>query len=236
VETSIYNMKQFSGEIEKLFERLQSGEKFSFSKYADGEWMAMCGLQVNNGEFESTQNTTQAVMKLRDSFEYKDDGYYVGVSCPCCQGEHHKNMILASGQDDNHLTFANIFVNGNYKFFKENFIPEFSNHKVHLIANENAKIENLPFEVEKFYPIGFSAWVNNYNLIDEIVSSDPKDKLFLFCAGPFGNILAHRLWAENKKNIYMDIGSTLNPFLESEGFKRGYFSGPNYEKMCVWGE
>jgi len=228
-------MKYFNEEIVKLFDRLQSGKKFSFSKFADGEWMSMCQVPVNNGEFESNNSTHDAMVRLRESFQYKDDRYYIGVSCPCCQGENHYKMVRASKQDEDHLTFANIFVNGNYKFFKENFIPEFAKHKIHLVANESSKIDNLPFEVEKFYPIGFSAWVNNHDLIEQIIKEDHEDKLFLFCCGPFGNILAHRLWEANKKNIYMDIGSTLNPWLESEGFRRGYFSGSDQEKVCVWG-
>jgi hypothetical protein len=230
-------MKYFRYEIEKLFDRLKSGEKFSFSKYADGEWMAMCGKAVNNGEFESTSNHDKVIEELKTSFTYKDSGYYVGVSCPCCQGSDHDEMIMASGQDDSHLTFANIFVNDNYKFFKDNIIPEFSNHKVHLVANEEAKVEDLPFEVEEFYPVGFSAWVDDHEILDEILEQDLTNKLFLFCCGPFGNILAHRLWVENKNNVYLDIGSTLNPWLKSEGFNRGYFSagGPNYNKICVWG-
>jgi len=229
-------MKYFRKEIEKLFDRLESGKKFSFSKYADGEWMAMRGIPVNNREFEATTDMTATIHNLCVSFLFKDEGYYVGISCPCCQGQHHYTMAHKSGQDEEHLTFANIFVNGNYSFFKEHFIPEFSNRKIHLVANEKSKVENLPFEVEKFYPVGFSAWKNDYDLVDKIIAQDDEDKLFLFCAGPFGNILAHRLWEANKKNTYLDIGSTLNPWLEHEGFKRGYFSGPNYHKMCTWGE
>ena len=64
----------------------------------------------------------------------------------------------------------------------------------------------------------------------ENIDTNIKDSLFLFCAGPFGNILAHQLFESNPNNIYMDIGSTLNPWLQSEGFKRdyyinGYFAG-----------
>ena len=229
-------MKYFREEIENLLEKLKSGEKFSFSKYADGEWMAMLEVNMNNKEFEVTEDTKKASKELRKSFCFKDENYFVGISCPCCNAKHHYGMKEYSYQDEKNLTFANIFVNSNYDFFVKNFVEEFSNHSVHLVANEKSNIKNLPFEVEKFYPVGFSAWINNCNLIDEIISEKHEDKLFLFCAGPFGNILAHRLWEANKKNIYMDIGSTLNPWLESEGFKRGYFSGPDRNQVCVWSQ
>lgn len=228
-------MKYFREEIETIFHRLKSKQRFAFSKYADGEWMAMCDIDLNNREFEVSENTKEASGRLRDSFCFKDDGYYVGISCPCCNAYHHAAMKQFSRQDTEHLTFANMFVNSNYAFFQEHFIPEFANHKIHLVANEKSKIENLPFDVEQFYPVGFSAWVNNIDLVEEIISQNHQDKLFLFCAGPLGNILAHRLWDANKQNTYLDIGSTLNPWLESAGFTRGYFSGPNYHKTCVWG-
>jgi len=52
--------------------------------------------------------------------------------------------------------------------------------------------------------------------------------IFLFCCGPFGNILCHRLTEANENNTYLDIGSTLNPFLQSAGFERDYYMGNNY--------
>jgi hypothetical protein len=57
--------------------------------------------------------------------------------------------------------------------------------------------------------------------------------LFLFCAGPLGNMLAYRMWEKNKNNTYMDIGSTLNTWLV--GSNRGYLIGaPTINKICTW--
>jgi hypothetical protein len=231
--------KNFHEEIVKLFERLKSGQKFAFSKYADGEWAVINDKQLNNNEFEYNHDARFSLARkmLIDSFLFKDKGYYVGISCECCQGAEHFKMKEFCGQDDEHLTYANIFVNSNYQFYKDNFIPEYASRKIHLVANKNSKIENLPFSVEKFYPIENSAYINNSSLVEEIKGENLKDKLFLFCAGPFGNILAHKLFSENKNNTYLDIGSTLNPWLQSEGFKRGYYNGEFYaNQTCIWRE
>jgi hypothetical protein len=228
--------KVFNKEIEKLFERLKSGQNFSFSKFADGEWMMIRGITLNNNEFSYTNSDDFYRQKLIEAFKFKDSGYYVGISCPCCQGEEHQKMIDFSEQEHGQLTFANLFVNSNYLFYKNNFIPEYKNHKIHLIANKNSKIENLPFEVEKFYPVENTAWKNNYNLIEEIKKDNVIGKLFLFACGPFGNMLAHQLWEKNKKNTYLDIGSTLNPWLQSEGFKRDYYIDDSnlIKQICIW--
>ena len=229
-------MKLFNDEIKNLFERLKSKQPFAFSKFADGEWFMMRGLAVNNNEFAYTTDDTFYREQLINSFKFKDAGYYIGISCPCCQGQEHNKMLDFSGQDDAHLTFANIFVNANYDFYRNNFIEEYKNWEIHLVANKNAKIENLPFKVEKFYPVENTAWKHNYDLIEEIKHQELKGKLFLFACGPFGNMLAHQLWENNKNNTYLDIGSTLNPWLQSEGFKRDYYdAGTTYKnRVCVW--
>ena len=90
--------KIFRQEIEILFGRLKSRVPFAFSKYADGEWSAMRGGFVNNGEFISAQDehTEFSRRLLIDSFMYKHPSYYVGISCPCCQGQEFYNMKTAS--------------------------------------------------------------------------------------------------------------------------------------------
>lgn len=228
-------MKTFREEIEKIYKMLSLGKKFSFSKYADGEWSIMLGKHLNNKEFGFGFFDRFYRNKLIESIKFKDENYFVGISCFCCQGENYFKMKDFSEQDENHLTFANIFVNSNYTFYKEKFIDEYKKRDIILIANKNSKIENLPFKLYKFYPVGFSAWKKNYNLIEEIKKENYSDKLFLFACGPFGNLLAHQLWESNKNNTYIDIGSTLNPWLESEGFKRDYYiDGENSKKICIW--
>ena len=229
-------MKDFEQELYRIFELFKKGSPFSFSKYADGEWAIINKNYLNNNEFEISDKTPDFFrQKLIESFRFKDPNYYIGISCPCCQGKEAYKMNIFSDQNEEHLTFANIFVNSNYSIYKETFLKEYNNYDVHLIANKNSKIENLPFKIEKFYPIGFSAWVNDYKLIEEIKQQNLSNKLFLFCAGPFGNLLAHQLHQSNKTNIYLDIGSTLNPWLQSEGFKRDYYINGEYsQRTCIW--
>lgn len=229
-------MKDFTQEIYNLFNRFKKGYPFSFSKYADGEWAIITDDYLNNLEFEYQKNTPILFkQKLIESIKYKDSNYFIGTCCPCCNGERALKMREFSAQNESNMTFANIFVNSNYSIYKETFLKEYANHNVHLVANEKSKIENLPFKIEKFYPIGFSAWTNNYNLIEDIKQNNLSNKLFLFCAGPFGNLLAHQLYLANKNNIYLDIGSTLNPWLQSEGFKRDYYNNGYFsQRKCKW--
>lgn len=232
----IGNNKCFKEDIKTIFNKLKKKEKFSFSKYADGEHAILINTKIKN--CDNWVFDPEVDGKYRDellySFKYSEEGYYVGISCPCCVGpDDTKWMRDNVGVKDSNLTWANIFVNGNYTFFKDNFIPEFSNHDVILVANENANVSNLPFKVEEHIKVTGTAWKDNFDLVKLLPKKDYKDKLFLFCAGPLGNMLAARMWEFNKNNIYLDIGSTLNTWLV--GANRGYLKGyPTINKICKW--
>ncbi len=227
--------KTFKNDIEVIFNLLKNKYKFAFSKYADGEFAILTNKKITNCD-NWTFNPDEHNLyhkELLNSFKYNEIGYYVGISCPCCVGNKDTKWMRDNvGVSNDYLTWANIFVNSNYEFFKRNFLPEFNNHNVILIANKNANINNLPFKVEEFIPITNTAWIDNFNLINELSLVDYKDKLFLFCAGPLGNMLSAKLWSVNKNNIYLDIGSTLNPYLV--GNNRGYHKGKNTNKVCIW--
>lgn len=228
--------KYFSREIEKFYHLLKSRINFSFSKFADKEWDIIRNIPVSNSEFSYSQEDSFYRDKLIESFKFKETNYFVGISCPCCQGVEYIRMKEFSEQNENNLTFANVFVNNNYKFFVNNFFEEFKNWEIHLVANKHANISNLPFGIENFYPVENTAWKYNYDYIEEIIKQNHENKLFLFACGSFGNMLSHQLWDNNKKNTYIDIGSTLNSWTNCGGFVRGYQSEDNSDstKICLW--
>jgi hypothetical protein len=233
--------KVFTEEIKMMYERLVSGKKFAFSKYADGEWAILNNRPIESrGEFVFNPSIDYTYSdKLLESYRFKEPGYYIGVSCPCCQGaDTHKAMIRASRQPEDNVTYANIFVNSNYQFYVDNFIPYYKTQRTILVCNRQGKIENLPFKPEQIYYIDSNAYKANYDLIETIKTEhkNTENHLFLFSAGPLGNMLAHQLWETNKNNTYLDIGSTLNPWLQAEGHKRDYYIGKDLSRqICTWG-
>ena len=240
--------KTFRGDMETIFNALKNKERFAFSKSADGELSIMKGDNINlihkaNGEFKYDKNDSSDQFyrdKLIEAFQYKDPNYFVSVGCPCCIGHSdYQYMKTLSNQSPENLTWANVFVNGNYNYYVKNFIPEYANHKIILICNKNAKPYNVFGDnLVKDFRVGTNAWKNDYNLIDEIKiyidENDIKDHLFLFAAGPFGNILIYELFKHNQNNTYLDIGSTLDPQF-GLGKTRGYLAGADtLNKICIW--
>ena len=64
-----------------------------------------------------------------------------------------------------------------------------------------------------------------------------KGKVYLFACGPLGKILAQQLWEYNQNNTYLDIGSTLNPWIQTDINIRKYYmpETEDSQRTCIWG-
>lgn len=102
-------------------------------------------------------------------------------------------------------------------------LPIFSSREIVLVANENSKLDKLPFEVKKFFPVGTNCMVNDFDLPEKVSAwiedDNIKDHLFLFSAATLSNFLCYDLFKEHDNNQYIDIGSSLGPLLQLEGWK-----------------
>jgi hypothetical protein len=238
----VYDMKLFNEEIVKFYEMIKTDQKFAISRFGDGEMIAMRGETISSGCGEwNTNGPDQRYSIARDylkrSLTFKDPGYYVGIVCPCCQGmQNFTAMKVQSGQEDSQLTYANIFVNSNYIFFLQKIVPLFSQKKIVLVANKTSQINRLPFSGE-FYPVEYNAWIENLDLIQRLKDRNDSGCVYLFACGPLGKILTQQMWEHNKNNTYLDIGSTLHPWLQSDLNIRGYYQqgNPYSNLVCYWG-
>jgi hypothetical protein len=241
-------MKTFDGDFTKFLNKIKSGEHFSLSRWGDGELMILEGKHIDirskgNGEFRYDPNLSDYVgvkSKLEISYCNRDDNYYIGIACPCCVGqEKYEYMKRKSKQDEEHLTWANIFVNANYRRTINELIPELNNHVVNLVVNKNSNIKGLPFKPNFVWYVGTDAWNDDYSVVDKIKDYIEMhgviNEIFLFAAGPLANILTYELWEYgSKENTYIDIGSILDPYLQLK-LTRGYHLGaPTLNKVCVW--
>jgi hypothetical protein len=241
-------MKTFSGDFDKFLNKIKSGEHFSLSRWGDGELTILEGKPIDirskgNGEFRYDPNMpqyNQAREKLLESYVYKDDQYYIGIACPCCVGqEKFEYMRTKSGQDEDHLTWANIFVNANYRRTVNELIPEFKNHSITLVVNQHADTDGLSFTPHRVLRVGTDAWYEDFDIgrdmLEQILMRNVKDEIFLIAAGPLANILTYSLWVlGSKNNTYIDIGSILDPYLQLK-LTRGYHLGaPTLNKVCIW--
>ena len=231
--------KDFRNDLIVLHNLLKAKTNFSFSKYADGEYAILENRTItvqpaDNWTFTAEKDEVYR-QELINSFKYYEPGYYVGISCPCCQPMPHIAAMRSQvGAHADYVTWANIFVNGNYKFYIENFIPEYKKRDVVIVASEKGSKDSLPFAVSEYIPIKQTAWRDNFNLVEELSNRSDSGKLYLFCAGPLGNMLAAKLWTKNKNNTYLDIGSTINPWIVGKNRDYMFESNAYFGKNCIW--
>jgi hypothetical protein len=232
-------MKTFQDDFNTILNKVRNRDCFSFSKYADGEYKILRNEKITNCDnwtFDPDKHKEEH-QYLLDSFRYESEDYWVGVSCPCCQPVSHC-MWMRNEVNTPNITWANLFVNSNYGEFVNKMFAEFSDWegRTVLLANEKGKNNKLPFDVDLYVPCNGEAFLMphlEYHLAEMTLLAARQDgQLFLFSAGPLGNILAHRLHEVNPRNTYMDIGSTVNPWIV--GSNRGYLQRPSATTRCIW--
>lgn len=257
-----FSKKSFKDDFYKLFIKLKKNENFAYSRYSDGSMYVLQNkkLVLAENHFQIDQTVTPNhyfpedykifdpeqhqfyQKKLVEAFQYKKHNYYVGISCKCCVGDVDNQWMRdfyfqnSDNKSEEFLTWANIWVNGNYSMFVQYMIPEFNKHDIVYIVNEKADLKSLPFEVKKDFRVGNNCFVNNYPMIEEIKTwikeNNIKNHVFLFSAADLSNLMIHQLFEEFDNNTYINIGTCLNLYIKLSGIRQ-YLIGNN-KKICVW--
>jgi hypothetical protein len=261
-------MKTFKGDFNKLKTKLINGEHFAFTRFSDGEVFVLQNkrLELNNdhyiiggtrggGQYNAEEQKKFIPeeheffrQKLEDSLKFKKVNYYRGISCKCCIGEEvFKWQLNLAGGDDETLTWANLWNNGNYESFIKEIYPILSKKETVIIVNQSANIKNLGFNIKKDFRVGTNCFINNYDIIEEIknyiIVNNIENHVFLVSAASLSNLIIHQLYEFNDRNTYIDIGSTMNPIMDMEGWKgsRAYLrefwmKQPRHflNKNCIW--
>ena len=239
--------KEFSAELEKFAQKIEQEQSFAFARFNDGEMKILFGdifdvakNRIGNTYIPNDEAAERQRTLLKESVQFKSDGYYVGIVCPCCEQEiDFYRMKELSGQREDHLTWANVFVNSNFPAFQSRVSPLFSGKTVVFIGNTLADHSGLPFPVAKNFAVGDNAWVNDYErLLPEIStyidSEQVSDAVFIFCAGVLSNLLIYKLYDQYPNNTYLDLGSVFDVELGLGKTRRYLRKGKTLYKTCVW--
>jgi hypothetical protein len=257
-------MKNFREHFAKFTEMIRNDEHFAFARYSDGELyilqnkelvldnnLIQIGDQKQGGVYQPAdfkhydpKEHGFYQQKLVEAYQHRQSNYYKGISCSCCVGKEAFDwQIDLHGGDDESLSWANLWVNGNYPQFVFQTLPIFYSKNVVMVCNENANLNKLPFIVKDFR-VGYNAMINDYGKIEDIKSwirdNNIKNHLFLFSASTFSNLAIYELFKEFPENSYVDIGTCLTPMMdmpiERDYLKRFwlYVGGGDLQKMCIW--
>jgi len=256
--------KTFEGDFYKLCALLKERTPFAFNRFSDGELFILQNKELILGDnaVKIGAKTLQIGYEKEDhkhfipeehsfyrdrlieAFRYQAKNYFKGLSCRCCVGNADFQWQLDfHGTYDENFTWANLLVNGNYVKFIHEMYPLFNQYKTVFICNENARVSTFPFVIKDFR-VGYNAMINDYGLIQELIEWIDTKKiqgyLFLFLASSFTKMAIHQLYKHNNKNTYIDVGTTLNAFMDMR-IDRGYLKSfwldeyhNDINKICIW--
>ncbi|EKE03238.1 MAG: hypothetical protein ACD_20C00228G0004 [uncultured bacterium] len=258
-------MKTFEGDFYKLLNLLKKHEPFAFNRFSDGELFILqdkelilaenlvqvgdkvYGHSYTKEDFKHFDPKEHGFYKDRliESFKFDKYNYYKGICCRCCTSDKDFEWqfeILGDKSNPN-LTWANLWVNGNYPKFINEMYPVFNEYKTVFVCNENADLSAMPFIVKDFR-VGYNAMINDYHKIDEIknwiLENNIEGYLFLFSASSFSKMAIHQLYEACDKNTYIDVGTCLNIFMDMKqdrSYLKEYWlgeAGQDLNKICIW--
>ena len=247
------SQKTFSAEFDKFLEKIKNRENFAFSRFSDGELYMLKGERVvlaedhyitgdlggagrygkeDQKDFDPKRDKFYQD-KLTEALQFKKKNYYKGLTGVVDEdiagkGSFQLQLDLCGEEDEDHLSFANVFINGNYPRFMQEMMPEICERDIVFIANENAVFDELPMRIIKHFKVGSNCIINDYNLVNDIKEwigeNNIKNKMFLFSASTLSNYIIHECFKEYPDNTYLDIGTCLSPWmgLESWKYSRAY--------------
>lgn len=257
--------KNFKSDFINIINKLKNEENFSFIRFSDGELFiiqnkelilnssgtyvdgVLCGpaYAPEDHKFFLPEKHKYFRDKLEESLAFHKKNYFVGISCKCCVGERNCNYMKSIyGKEDEYLTWSNLFVNSNYPLFVKNFLPSLKNKKIVFICNKKADLSKMPINVVKDFRIGTNAMIEQFDLYKDILSyiekENIKNHIFLFSASSLTNITVYELFKKYDNNTYIDIGTTMNVFMNLS-IERSYLKsfwknepGVDLFKTCIW--
>jgi len=255
-------MKDFKKHFWLLHGKIANKENFAFLRFSDGELRILQEQELKLADDHFVIGNSKSPGRyapedhkhfhpkqhkffsdhLMQSYQHKADNYFVGLSCRCCVGySDFQEMVDWYGGDHQNLTWSNLWVNSNYPLFMEHIVPllkKRENDGIVYVVNENATLDTLPFKVKKDFRVGANCIINNYDLIETmkkwVMDNEIKNHIFLFSASSLSNVLQYELFKIAPDNTYIDIGTTLNPYMGMKGL-RGYLTGgESLKKTCIW--
>tara|TARA_R100001591_G_scaffold97695_1_gene103752 strand:- start:767 stop:1543 length:777 start_codon:yes stop_codon:yes gene_type:complete len=257
---------KFKEDLKSLLIKMKSKENFAFTRFSDGEICIMQNKELklatdhvimgqttynfgySDDDYKHFEPEKHSFLKdkLIEAYTYKKKNYFVGgicKGCSCASREFATWMHDLYGELDENLTSTNLLVNSNYPLFIKYFVPILQNRKVVLICSQNADLSKTKLNIVKDFRVGKNCIVNDHHLVDDIkkwiVKEDIKDHIFLFSASSLSEVLIHELFKDHDENTYIDIGTTLHPYIGltiERDYLKSFWSNlphPDLFKSCV---
>jgi hypothetical protein len=222
-----------SKDLDYFINKIRNNELFSLIRFAHDEHYILNNNTIKNIDNWIFTKNGKLSNDLNNSINLASNKCcYIGIPCKCCSVNMSKWYVNNYKLHPNYITFANLFINKNWKKWTSFLLNE-KNSFIYIGPY------NLPeqFNVQKYINIPLYL-VNDWdklgdeylkNILDEIKKY--KNKLFLFSAGPISNIIIAYAWDQYPFNIYVDIGSSLDIYMKGSSNREYTIDGSKLSQL-----
>ena len=240
--------KDFAAEFDKFKTKILSKENFSLVRYGDGEISLMKGIPIGmhtqafqtDGWYCEGKNYKLG-NSLLECLDHVESNFYYALPSPNQSMSNYSYLRERIRQLEDNITFADIWVNGNYPRFKK-FLHEDLNESVVLIASENAIARDIsPIKCKLFLPVPtdvvhvYEENSDEINSTLSLLAKEHQDTLFMISAGPLSEAIVHTLYSSNPNNRYIDFGSSLDEVIHGRKTRPYMEEGTQfYGEMVRW--
>jgi hypothetical protein len=212
---------------------LNNKTPFALIRPADGEYMVLQNTTLTNIDKWTFTSGGKLQKDLHEAIELAaNKSCYIGIPCRCCNETMANWYVNHFSMNPIYTTFANIFVNANWKQWIDFLYTK--SFSFTLVASSNKSdflIENH-IEIPEFLVNDWDTKGDEYTTKVLNIIKTKKNHIFLFSCGPIAKILIAKSWAAHPYNIYIDIGSSLDIFLKGST-NRDYTNSASYYSQLV---
>jgi hypothetical protein len=233
-------------DFQELRSRFMNNIPTTFVRFSDGELEILRNnpLSITDGvvrwrlgtlDGKYPQHDNKSFVPERDtllrsdlfaSARYKSNGYFKGIPVSSNQASIDRDfMIDLNGGNIDGLTFSDLFINENYFAFIDNVLPLFlQTKKVFFVGNFRANLSKLS-EKWSHVPIDdnvFPVYEAIFPKLLETLTELEPGSVVLSSASSLSNTLGHQLHQARPDITFVDVGTSLNPFVGLGEATRAY--------------
>jgi len=214
----------FRQDFRRDFEQFDfSGPPFAFARFADGERAICMGQAVEGADgWRYAGGASPFQEALLAALRFNDRDYYIGISDGCCDAAAKEWYLRQITLPLSHVTFSNIFVNGNYERFK----------RLDLSAAATVAPEGADYWVPQDV-VG-----SNFDIDQLVARLLAVKRTILVSAGPASAIIIHRYWQyapPERRQAIVDVGSAIDEWTKGRRTRQYQVPGSrNADLVCTW--
>lgn len=225
--------------LDTILNWIENDKKFGLIRPGDGEYHILINKTIKVSDNWTFNKGDIIKDDLFNALNTKNSDLYIGLSCNCCiKGKEIQEFYKKNFNISNYnRTYANIFVNSNYKKFI-NYIKN-CDKKIYYVGPGKKETNKIKI-IDRF--IIDDTLVNNWNTERETITnklfnwiSNINNSIICISAGPITKIWIPKLLNYNNTNTYLDVGSSFDIFVKDNPNLRSYNTDDKSEdaqKVC----